>query len=87
MTLLLLTFGNSPRRYSISSSSLIGLGLGCAAGAGVLGLLAGKAFLSGLWWFPAGLPLGSPLLFDVGVFLTVFGAAMHMLKQLTGAQH
>jgi multicomponent Na+:H+ antiporter subunit A len=88
MTLLLLTFGNgnSPRPYAIDPSRLIGLGLGCAAGAGVLGLLAGKAFLGGLWWFPAGLPLGTPLLFDIGVFLTVFGAAMHMLKQLTGAQ-
>ena len=88
MTLLLLTFGNgnSPRRYTPSPSSLIGLGLGCAALAGILALFAEQPFLTGLWAFPGGLPLGTPLLFDVGVFLTVFGSAMHMLTQLTGAR-
>jgi multicomponent Na+:H+ antiporter subunit A len=86
MTLLLLTFGAGRRRWTaIQPSTLIGLGLACAAVAGVLGLLAGKDFLAGLWVFPGGLALGSPLLFDAGVFLTVFGSAMHMLRQLTGA--
>jgi multicomponent Na+:H+ antiporter subunit A len=36
--------------------------------------------------FPGGLPLGSPLLFDLGVFLTVLGSAMHMQEKLTGVQ-
>ena len=30
----------------------------------------------------SGLPLGTPLLFDVGVFLTVLGAVLHMLLGL-----
>ncbi|WP_206663384.1 MnhB domain-containing protein [Escherichia coli] len=52
----------------------------------MLGLIAGSAFLTGLWTFPGGLPLGTPLLFDVGVFLTVFGSALHMIDKLTGVR-
>jgi multicomponent Na+:H+ antiporter subunit A len=48
----------------------------------VIGLVRGEAFLTGSWIFPGGLPLGSPLLFDVGVFLTVLGAVLHMLLRL-----
>ena len=62
-------------------------GAGSAAMASRLGgLIAGRAFLTGLWTFPGGLPLGTPLLFDVGVFLTVFGSAMHMIDKLTGVR-
>ncbi|KAF7598974.1 MAG: NADH-quinone oxidoreductase subunit I [Candidatus Dactylopiibacterium carminicum] len=63
-------------------ATLSGLGLALAAGAGVIGLLRGQPFLSGSWIAPGGVPLGSPLLFDVGVLLAVFGAVMHMLLRL-----
>nr|WP_244168303.1 MULTISPECIES: hydrogen gas-evolving membrane-bound hydrogenase subunit E [Pseudomonas] len=88
MTVLMLTFGsaNQSRLAAFKPTYLIGIGLACAALAGILALLAGQPFLTGLWAFPGGLPLGTPLLFDVGVFLTVFGSAMHMLTQLTGAR-
>jgi multicomponent Na+:H+ antiporter subunit A len=84
--LLVLTFGNRLARglLGVSPAVLIGIGLACAVGAGVIGLLAGEPFLKGLWSFPAGLPLGTPLLFDIGVFLTVFGSVMHMLQRLAG---
>lgn len=86
LMLLSLTFGSRGvrRLLPVSPARLIGCGLACATGAGLLGLLAGEAFLDGLWMFPGGLPLGSPLLFDLGVFLTVLGSAMHMQKKLTG---
>jgi multisubunit Na+/H+ antiporter MnhB subunit len=42
--------------------------------AGLLGLLQSQPFLAALWVFPFGLPLGTPLLFDLGVYLVVFGA-------------
>lgn len=45
-----------------------------AIASGVIGLLQDSPFLTGLWMFPLGLPLGTPLLFDVGVYLVVFGA-------------
>jgi len=66
----------------IPPAILAAIGLAVAAGAGVIGLLRGEAFLTGSWTFPGGLPLGSPLLFDVGVFLTVLGAVLHMLLRL-----
>ena len=54
-------------------------GLGLATLAGVLALFAGEPFLTGLWLFPGGVPLGTPLLFDIGVFFTVLGSMLHML--------
>ena len=60
-----------PERYKMNT-----------AVAGLVGLLHGEPFLTGNWIFPAGLPLGTPLLFDVGVFLTVLGAVLHMLLGL-----
>lgn len=84
--LLVLAFGHSRVQGLLGASavSIAGVGLACAVGAGLLGLLLGEAFLTGLWVFPGGVPLGTPLLFDVGVFLTVFGSVMHMLQKLAG---
>lgn len=84
--LVVMTFGNRFARALMGTrpTFLVGIGLGCAVGAGVLGLLAGEPFLTGLWIFPLGLPLGTPLLFDAGVFLTVFGSVMHMMQRLAG---
>jgi multicomponent Na+:H+ antiporter subunit B len=46
--------------------------------AGVLSFVVGKPFMTGLWWFPeflgAVLPLSTPLIFDIGVWLVVVGA-------------
>ncbi|MEB3735262.1 MnhB domain-containing protein [Halopseudomonas pachastrellae] len=53
-------------------------------GAGVFGLVSGAPYMSSLWVELGGLKLGTPLLFDVGVFLTVFGSVMHMLRNLVG---
>jgi multicomponent Na+:H+ antiporter subunit A len=84
VALVALGFGVTAARQvlRLPPATFVGIGLGIAVGAGVLGLLAGEPFLSGLWMGAASLPLGSPLLFDVGVFLTVFGAILHMLFRL-----
>ncbi len=66
----------------MAPASIAGTGLAVAGGAGVIGLLRGEAFLAGSWIHPGGLALGSPLLFDLGVFLTVLGAVLHMLFRL-----
>jgi multicomponent Na+:H+ antiporter subunit A len=86
LILLVLSFGNRVARDLMWTSPprLIGLGLGCALVAGLLGILAGQPFLTGLWFEPAGVKLGTPLLFDLGVFLTVFGSVMHMVQRLAG---
>ncbi|HRP22947.1 MAG TPA: proton-conducting transporter membrane subunit [Thauera sp.] len=82
--LLALAFGVNRARavLRVPPAIILALGLACAAGAGVIGLLQGQPFLTGGWIFPGGLPLGTPLLFDVGVFLTVVGAVLHMLFRL-----
>ena len=86
--LLALAFGVARARAVLRVSPVVMLaaGLALAAGAGVMGLVQGEAFLTGNWIFPGGLPLGTPLLFDVGVFLTVLGAVLHMLLRLIGQE-
>nr|MBP6500786.1 DUF4040 domain-containing protein [Thauera sp.] len=86
--LLALAFGVARARSVLRVSPVVMLaaGLALAAGAGVIGLVQGEAFLTGNWIFPGGLPLGTPLLFDVGVFLTVLGAVLHMLLPLIGQE-
>ena len=66
--------------------SLIAWGLLLVLGSGLLGVLAGRPFLSGLWWSPdetkGAMAIGTPLLFDVGVFLVVLGAIVTLVLQL-----
>jgi multicomponent Na+:H+ antiporter subunit B len=57
---------------------LMSTGLLIAGVSGLFGMLAGKPFLTGLWGKVAlpifgELKLGTPLLFDVGVYLLVLG--------------
>lgn len=59
--------------------TISGLGLLLAGASGLLSPLAGVPYLTGLWWTPevlegAELPLSTPLLFDIGVWLVVVGA-------------
>ena len=63
------------------------IGLRTALGAGFLAALGGLPFLTGLWnKIPLGegaeLPLGTPLLFDIGVYLTVLGGVLSLLLAL-----
>jgi multicomponent Na+:H+ antiporter subunit A len=65
-----------------SSSGLVLLGLTVATGAGLFGLLISHDYLEALWLKALGLPLGTPLLFDMGVYLTVTGSVLHVLQAL-----
>ncbi len=82
--LLALAFGGGRARrvMRVPPAIVLALGLATAAGAGVIGLLQGAPFLTGAWFTAGGLKLGTPLLFDLGVFLTVLGAVLHMLFRL-----
>lgn len=65
--------------------TLMAVGLACALGAGMLGLLGGTPFLTGLWDsrpVPVIGKLGTPLLFDVGVYLVVVGVTLKILFTL-----
>jgi len=51
--------------------------------AGLPALALNNAFLQGLWWGAEGHPfVGTPLLFDIGVFLAVLGAVLAILLAL-----
>jgi len=84
LVVLALGYGVAQARslLRIDPPRLIGIGLACSAGAGLIGLIGQQPFLASAWIFPGGLALGTPLLFDLGVFLTVLGAMVHMLFRL-----
>lgn len=63
--------------------TLIAVGLLLALASGIPGLLAGHPLMTGMWT-STGIALGTPLLFDVGVYLLVMGVAL--LKVLSLAE-
>ncbi len=63
------------RALVVDPRKLAMAGVGVAIFAGLMPTLTGDPFLTGLWWKDI-LPLGTPLLFDVGVYLTVLGAVI-----------
>jgi multicomponent Na+:H+ antiporter subunit B len=73
------------RVLRVDPLSLIGAGLGVSLVSGVLPLLVGEPFLTGLW-LDAAIPvighLGSPLVFDVGVYLCVLGVTLTIVFAL-----
>jgi len=66
--------------------TLVGWGLLMAVGSGLLAAAAGRPSLTGLWWntnvVEAGLGVGTPLLFDAGVFLVVLGTILTLVLHL-----
>lgn len=84
----LLTFGydlpTAKRLLRIRPLTLTAVGIAVALASGLLSLLLGDPFLTGLWLaIPVTttltLELGSPVLFDIGVYLAVIGATLTML--------
>lgn len=75
------------RALQIDPHTLIGLGLLLALVDGVVPLLLGDQFLTG-YWFDIELPtfghieVGSPLLFDSGVYLVVLGVILMIIFTL-----
>jgi multicomponent Na+:H+ antiporter subunit B len=64
---------------------LIAAGLLTALGSGLAGPAAGRPFMTGLWSavkLPVFGKLGTPLLFDAGVYLVVVGVMTHIIFSL-----
>ena len=59
--------------------ALIGAGLALGLLSGLPALFLGSPFLTHQWAFPGGLTIGTALVFDVGVYLTVVGAVLTFL--------
>lgn len=81
------------RLLRLDALSLAGIGLGMSVAGGLWGAAVGGAFLQGVWPFygyvpgegTQGWPVGSILLFDTGVFVTVLGAVCAILFSLEDA--
>lgn len=75
----------SQKVLRISTGRLIATGLLVAMLSGLLGVILGTPFLSGMWWaqaIPVMGKLGTPFVFDVGVYLLVCGVALTILFAL-----
>ena len=70
------------RSLIIDPRPLAMLGVSVAVIASLASAFAGAPFLTGLWTFPGGIPLGTPLLFDIGVYLAVIGAVLTIVFAL-----
>jgi len=73
------------RALGVELRTLVGVGLLCALSSGLLALLLGAPFMTGLWsvgTLPILGKLGTPLFFDVGVYLVVIGVALLILFAL-----
>lgn len=70
------------RALRVRPTTIAATGLAVAIAAGLVGFFAGTPFLTGLWIHVAGLPLGTPLLFDLGVYLTVWGSVLSIVFAL-----
>lgn len=73
------------RALSVDSRALVGLGLLMAASSGIVALVAGQPFMTGLWTeqpIPVLGKVGTPLLFDTSVYLVVIGVTLTIIFTL-----
>lgn len=78
------------RVFALSAPALMVLGLATAALSGLPGLISGDGYLAALWGGEIALPavgkvkLGTPLLFDIGVYLVVAGVVLLLYGAMEG---
>ena len=70
----------TPPKLRKLARGLLVAGLLVSIATALLPLLAGKPFFTGLWYHRGDFHLGTPLLFDLGVMLTVLGFALNYLR-------
>lgn len=64
------------RALGVDTHTIMGAGLLLALLSGVLGLFSGGAFLTSWWGTLGGEATGTPVLFDIGVYLVVVGSTL-----------
>ena len=82
-----IAFGVQPTRQllRVSPQNLISVGLLIAVCSGLYSLLIGRAFMTGIWGtrvYPAVGKLGTPVFFDIGVYLVVIGVTLTIIFAL-----
>ena len=74
------------RALRLDPLAIAGVGLGLAALAGLVSLPLELPLLTGLWGEWGGVTLSTPMLFDIGVYLVVFGALCAIGLGLEGGE-
>jgi len=76
----------SRRALLVASPLLLPIGLSVALISGAPAVVLGLPFMTGLWTTvgggPLGIALGTPLVFDIGVFLAVIGVVLTIVFRL-----
>jgi multisubunit Na+/H+ antiporter MnhB subunit len=75
----------SRRALLVAPPRLLPVGLSVALVSGAPAVVAGLPFMTGVWTTvggPSGLALGTPLVFDIGVFLAVVGVVLTIVFTL-----
>ncbi len=71
------------RAVRLRPATIAMVGLGVAMAAGLPAVFISRPFFTGIWWnVGTNLAVGTPLIFDIGVFLTVLGAILSILLAL-----
>jgi multicomponent Na+:H+ antiporter subunit B len=87
-TLFAIAYGAEKSRQilKIEPRVMIGYGLLFAVASGVISIVADTPFLTGAWVFPVigetKLHLGTPLIFDIGVYMVVVGFTLAVIFSL-----
>lgn len=75
----------SKRALRLDPRTLMAMGLGTALVSGLIPLVLNGPLLKGLWVkLPGGLKVGTPILFDIGVYLLVIGVTLIIIYELEG---
>lgn len=76
------------RALRIDPRSFVGTGLLLALASGLPSLFGGLPYLTGLWFYLPGtkIKLGTPVFFDIGVFLVVLGVTLTIILALAEAE-
>ncbi len=77
--------GSARQLLRLHPRLLLGVGLTVALASGLLSVAVGLPYMTGLWTafkLPAIGKLGTPLLFDVGVYLVVLGMVLMVVFEL-----
>jgi multicomponent Na+:H+ antiporter subunit B len=75
------------RAIRVDPRRLIVIGMALSLSSGLIGAVSGEPFLAGIWWSLADLPgrhlvVGTPLLFDAGVYAIVLGTILTVILAL-----
>ncbi|WP_111557530.1 MnhB domain-containing protein [Paracoccus sediminilitoris] len=79
---------DAARALKVDPANIAMLGVGVAGLAGLSAGLAGQPFFTGQWFFlfaedgGKGIPLSSVLVFDIGVYMAVFGGILTLVFAL-----